>query len=54
MRLLKVKALAVIAVGLGWYAVGGPRLLARRAIIAAIDAVIGKPRPKVKPDQDRG
>ncbi len=49
MRLLKARALAVLAVGMGWYAVGGPRLLAKRACIAAIDAVIGKPTRRPDP-----
>jgi hypothetical protein len=42
-RLLKAKALALIAVGTAWYAVGGPRMVARRLAFAVIDAVIGKP-----------
>lgn len=42
-RLLKAKALALIAVGTAWYAVGGPRTVAHRLAFAAIDAVIGKP-----------
>jgi len=54
MRLLKAKALTVVAIGLAWYAVGGPRLLAKRVLIAAIDAAIGKPKPKVKPSADQG
>lgn len=41
MRLLKAKALTVVALGISWYAIGGPRLLARRILIAAIDRVIG-------------
>lgn len=46
MRLLKAKALTIVAIGLAWYAVGGPRLVAKRALIAGIDAVIGKPKPR--------
>lgn len=53
MRLLKAKALAALAVGTGWYAVGGLRGVARRILIAAIDAAVGKPEPgRAPPVQD--
>ena len=54
MRLLKAKALTIVAIGLAWYAVGGPRLLAKRLAFATIDRVIGKPKAKVKPPADQG
>lgn len=49
MRLLKAKALALVAVGLAWYAVGGPRLVAKRAASAALDALIGPPKKRSEP-----
>lgn len=49
MRGLKARALALLAVGLAWYAVGGPALVAKRAALAVVDRAVTKKRSEPRP-----